>query len=76
MVSAKFDPEVNALYLKFFEDETPEIEKTLTLGEGTYLDVTKEGNPVGIELILPESMPIEAIKPLSRIGQIKKLTKV
>jgi len=67
MVSAKFDPDANALYLKFLEEDM-KIEKTIPLGEGTYLEVTNTNIPIGIELILPKTLSLEAKIPLSKLA--------
>ncbi len=65
MVSAKFDPEANALYIRLSRGK--KIAKTIPLGEGRYLDITESGKPVGIELILSKSVPKEAKAPLREL---------
>lgn len=42
-----YDPQANALYLRFSENE---IAETLELSESVYVDVDVDGVPVGLEV--------------------------
>jgi uncharacterized protein YuzE len=46
--SLTYDREADALYLQFSEEE---IVETIELAENVYVDVDKEGNPVGFEVL-------------------------
>ena len=43
-----YDPEANAIYLRFSDEE---IAETVELSETVYVDVDAEGNPVGFEVL-------------------------
>lgn len=43
-----YDREADALYLQFSEED---IVETLELAENVYVDVDKDGNPVGFEVL-------------------------
>ena len=43
-----YDREAEALYLQFSEEE---IVETIELADNVYVDVDKDGNPVGFEIL-------------------------
>ena len=43
-----YDPEANALYMRFSDNE---IAETLELSESVYVDVDSDGVPVGLEVL-------------------------
>lgn len=43
-----YDREAEALYLQFSEEE---IVETIELADNVYVDVDKDGNPVGFEVL-------------------------
>lgn len=58
MVLVTYDPDAKALYVKINDER---VAKTLPLGEGTYFDVSENGEAVGVEIIFPRSTPQEVI---------------
>ena len=52
------DRDANALYVKIHEGK---VVNTLPLGEGSFLDISEDGKPIGLEIIFPRSTPQEAI---------------
>lgn len=54
MVSVEFDKEVNALYLRLKKGK---IEKSEPIADNIVFDLNKEGNVVGIEILLPKTDP-------------------
>ena len=69
MVSITFDPEANVLYIKLIEDDK-KVAKTILIQDGNYMDISdKDNQPIGLEFILPNNVPEEAIKVLSRLRQ-------
>ena len=57
MASVTFDREAKALYVKVRRGKPV---KTIPMGEGAYMDISKDGKVIGLELIFPESAPQEA----------------
>ena len=51
-MALEYDREANALYIKL--ENKNKIKKTLTLGDGVFLDVDEYDKPVGVEVILPK----------------------
>ncbi|MFN8454806.1 MAG: DUF2283 domain-containing protein [Anaerolineae bacterium] len=43
-----FDPQADALYIKFREGE---VDDTLEAGKYVYVDVDKDGMPLGLEIL-------------------------
>jgi len=62
MVSVEFDAEVNALYLRFKKGK---IEKSEPVADNIVFDLDKDGEIIGIEVLLPKTEP-ELLKVLSR----------
>lgn len=54
MVSVEFDKDVNALYLRLRKGR---VEKSDPVADNIVFDLTKEGNLVGIEILLPKADP-------------------
>lgn len=73
MVSISYDPEVKALYIHLIENE--KIVKTIPVGEGKYMDVSKSGKAVGLEIIFPVSTPTEVIDAIIGLKE-EKIVKV
>ena len=44
----EYDPQADALYIQFREGE---VEETLEVGKNIFVDVDKEGAPLGIEIL-------------------------
>ena len=44
----KYDPEARAVYMRLSDQQ---IEETLELSGSVYLDVDREGRPVGLEVL-------------------------
>ena len=51
MVSVEFDPEVNAMFIRFKEGKVAESEP---LADNIIVDLDEDGEVVGIELLLPK----------------------
>ena len=64
---AEFDPEANALYVRIPNDNK-KIVKTIPLNEGVYMDVNEDNEPVGIEYVFSQSIPVETLKVLSNLS--------
>jgi len=56
MVSLEFDPDVNALYLRF---KKAKIARSEPLADNIVVDLGSKDDVVGIELLLPRSIPAE-----------------
>jgi uncharacterized protein YuzE len=54
MVSLEFDPDVNALYLRF---KKAKIARSEPLADNIAVDLGTKDDVVGIELLLPRSIP-------------------
>ncbi len=54
MVSVEFDADVNALYLKF---RKAKITRSEPLADNIVVDLGSKDDVVGIELLLPKSIP-------------------
>jgi len=62
-----FDREAMALYVKVSKGRPA---KTIPMGKGFFMDVSKDGRALGLEIVFPESTPQEAIDAI--IGRNKK----
>ncbi len=51
MVSVEFDPEVNAMFIRFKEGKVAESEP---LAENIIVDLDEDGEVLGIEILLPK----------------------
>lgn len=60
MALVTFDPEAKAMYVSL-DKKKVRIAKTIPMGEGKYLDVTENNEPVGLEIILPRNVSEEAV---------------
>lgn len=65
MASIRYDKEAKALYVKVAPGKR-RIKETISLGEDRYLDVDDKGRVIGFEILLPKSMPKEAVKAIAR----------
>ena len=73
MALVTYDPDAKAMYVTL-DDTTKKkvhVAKTIPLGEGKYLDVTEENEPVGLEIILPREIPEEALDAIINRGKSK-----
>jgi len=52
MVPVEFDPEVNAMYIRFKKGK---VNKSEPLADNVIVDVDKEGKAIGIEILLPKA---------------------
>jgi uncharacterized protein YuzE len=43
-----YDPQADAMYIQFVEDE---VDDTLEMGNNIFVDVDKDGTPLGIEIL-------------------------
>ena len=59
MVSVRYDVEAKALY---FQITKGKVAKTVSLGKDQFLDVSKNGKIIGLEVLLLNKIPIEAKK--------------
>ncbi len=59
MVSVRYDAEAKALY---FQMTKGKVAETISLGKDQFLDVSKNGKIIGLEVLLPNKIPIEAKK--------------
>ena len=51
MASIEFDSEVNAMYIRFKKGK---VDKSEPLADNVIVDVDKNGNAIGIEILLPK----------------------
>jgi|UniRef100_A0AAT9JIJ3 uncharacterized protein YuzE len=51
MVSVEFDPEVNAMFIRFKDGKVAESEP---LADNIIVDLDEDGEVVGIEILLPK----------------------
>ncbi len=61
-----FDHKANALYF-WIPNDNKKIVKTIPLNEGVYIDVNEDNEPVGIEYVLSQSIPVETLQVLSNL---------
>lgn len=65
MASIKYDKEASALYVRVAPRRL-HIKDTISLGEDRFLDVDEKGRVIGFEILLPKSMPKEAVRAIAR----------
>jgi uncharacterized protein YuzE len=65
-----FDPDAKAMYVSL-EKKKVRIAKTIPLGEEKYLDVTENKEPAGLEIVLPRTVPEEAVDAIMNKGKSK-----
>jgi uncharacterized protein YuzE len=58
MTSVTFDREAKALYVKVSKGKPV---KTIPMGKGAFMDISKDGKAIGLEIVFPESTPQEAL---------------
>jgi len=66
MASVTFDREGKALYVKVRKGKPV---KTIPLGEGMFMDVSKDGKAIGLEIIFPESTPQKTLDMIMGIDK-------
>jgi uncharacterized protein YuzE len=59
MVSVRYDEEAKALYFQMIKGKVAE---TVSLGKDQFLDVSKNGKIIGLEVLLPNKIPVKAKK--------------
>lgn len=61
------------MYISLEEDENKKskVAKTIPMGEGKYIDVTENNDPIGLEIIFPRSVPKEAVDAIVNRGSSK-----
>lgn len=69
MVSVSFDKESGAMYVRVRKEK---IVKTIPLGKDRFIDVTKSGKLIGIEVLIPKTIP-EVNKVISRSKDVIEL---
>jgi uncharacterized protein YuzE len=67
-----YDREADALYLQFSEEE---IVETIELAENVYVDVDKEGNPVGFEVLGAEPELLASLPLRPEVLALQELMK-
>jgi uncharacterized protein YuzE len=65
-----YDPEANALYLRFSDSE---IAETLELSESVYVDLDADGVPVGLEVLDATAEILADLPPLPNEAALKDL---
>jgi len=65
-----YDPEANALYLQFSENE---VEQTIELSESVYVDLDADGMPVGLEVLDASSDILANLPSLPGSAKLKDL---
>ena len=69
MVSVSFDKESGAMYVLLRKQK---IAKTIPLGKDRFIDINKAGRLVGIEVLIPKTIP-EVNKVISRSKDVIEL---
>lgn len=54
MVSVSYDKESGAIYVRLLKEK---VAKTISVGSDRFIDVDESGKAVGIEILLPKTMP-------------------
>lgn len=74
-MNINYDPKADAMYITFQKDK---VEDTLKIQDGVIIDLNKEGNLLGIELLdVSKRMPLDSLEhigvdiPLERHGILK-----
>lgn len=70
MVSTTYDPDAEALYIKYHENK--KVAKTIHLGNDVYIDLSSTDQLLGIEIILPNKPDIE--DKISSVSGLEILT--
>lgn len=70
MVSVSFDKESGAMYVRLSKEK---IVKTIPLGKDSFIDVNKSGKMIGIEILLPKTLPKEVNEIISRSRDVIEL---
>lgn len=65
-----YDPEANALYMRFSDNE---IAETLEFSESVYVDVDADGIPVGLEVLDASSSLLTGLPGASDTAALKDL---
>lgn len=65
-----YDPDVNALYIQLLETE---IQETVELAKGVYLDVDAAGQVVGIEILNADASLLASIPALPDKAALRDL---
>lgn len=61
MASITFDRKANAMYVRV-NKEKKKIKETISLGDDGFIDVDENGQIIGIEVLLPKTMPKEVMQ--------------
>ena len=67
-----YDRDANALYIRF---STNAIEETVELSESVYVDVDRDGEPVGFEILDAASSHLAGIPALPETAALSDLLK-
>ncbi len=70
MVSVSFDKESGAMYFRLSKGK---ITKTISLGKDRFIDVNESGKMIGVEVLLPKTMPKEVNEVISRSSDVIEL---
>lgn len=67
-----YDPDVKTLYIQL---TNADVLETVELAEGVYLDVDRDGEPVGFEILHAASPDLEGIPALPGAAALRDLLK-
>lgn len=67
-----YDRDANALYIRF---STERIEATVALSDSVYVDVDRDGEPVGFEVLHAASPDLAGIPTLPDTAALRDLLK-
>jgi len=70
LVSVSFDKESGAMYFRLGKGK---ITKTIPLGKDRFIDVDESGKMIGVEVLLPKTMPKEVSEVISRSRDVIEL---
>lgn len=69
MVSTTYDPEAEALYIKYKENH--KVVKTVNPGNDAYIDLSSDNDILGIEVILSDKLELN--EKISKISGLEIL---
>jgi uncharacterized protein YuzE len=72
MASISVDFDANAMYVSLSKDK--KVKETISLGEDRFIDVAEDGTVIGVEILLPKKMPLEAKEAFLRSQNEIKVT--
>ncbi len=70
MASVSVDFDANAMYVSISKKK---VKETISLGDDRFIDVSKDGTVIGVEILLPKNLPPKTKEVFIRSDEIKIL---